>query len=68
MIKIPKKQLRYEIATLENLINRCDGEISLWTAHDNLSVELDFYRGACSRRKRKTIIENIEKEYQSWML
>lgn len=50
---INKKQLRLELSTLENVINRYGGNISLLTAHDNIAISLDFYRGAGRRRPKK---------------
>ena len=63
-----KKQLRAEIIILEELINRYGGKVSLWNAYDNVSVELDYLRGSCVKRKKeKGSIENGNEEYESWI-
>ncbi len=66
-MSLTKKQLRYEMTMLENLIGRYSGDINLWTAHDNVAVALDFYRGTCTRRKKKVNTKFTEKELQSWI-
>ncbi|GEM_PF-5860862 len=66
MSSISKRQLRSERLVLENLINRYGGDINLWVAHDNVAVALDFYRGMCTRQKKKINTEEVDKEYQLW--
>jgi hypothetical protein len=66
---LTKLKLRHKRATLEGLVNRY-GNITLMDAHDYVSVELDYFRGSCVKRKKeKGNIENvnIDKEFQSWL-
>ena len=63
-LSLSKKQLRHERLMLNGLIKRYDN-ITLLDAHDFVSVELDYFRGAGSKRKRKN--DNIETEYLEWM-
>jgi hypothetical protein len=58
-----KKQLRHELATIEELISRYGGDIPLWTAHDNVAVELDLYCDSVIRRKKE--ISEIKKLLRS---
>jgi hypothetical protein len=64
-IIISKVQLRHERSTLESLINRY-GDITLKDAHDRVSVDLDYTRGAGLNRKRKK--SSVEKECLEWMV
>jgi len=62
-LTLSKKQLRHERLMLDDLINRY-GNITLYNAHDFVSVEIDLHRGAGSRKRKINI---SEKEYSTWM-
>lgn len=50
---ITKKQLRHEKTLLESLISRYGSATNLSSAHDNVSIALDYFRGDCVRRRKK---------------
>lgn len=65
MITLASKQLRSEMAVLENLIKRYGGDMNLWGAHDNVAVELDYLRDISPKRRRGN--DDSEQEDLSWM-
>jgi len=58
-----KRKYRAELKIVENLINRFGGDISLWTAHDNIAVGLDFCRGTGTKRYKRKVSDNFNMEY-----
>ena len=58
-----KRKSLLELKIVENLISRYSGEISLWTTHDNISVTLDYLRGAGVKRHRKKVNDNFDMEF-----